>query len=149
MQAEIQRATGKPFALAADEGERIEWPGVDIVLKASGDATGGAFTLMEDTSDAMTVPWHVHEDDEAFYVLEGEYLIRCGDEEFTVGPGGFVFLPAGIPHEQTTSARARKLILAVPGGLEGFFRGMAEGFKEGMTPEKRDAIAARNRLRFL
>ena len=41
-------------------------------------------------------PLHVHRnEDELFYVLEGEHVFRVGDEEYIVGPGGFVFAPRG------------------------------------------------------
>ena len=58
------------------------------------------------------------------YVLEGEVLFKCGDDEpFQAGPGSFVFLPRGIPHsfKNNSATPARWLTLATPGGLEKFF----------------------------
>ena len=41
-------------------------------------------------------PLHVHhEDDEAWYVLEGALRFRLGEETFEVGAGGGVLAPKG------------------------------------------------------
>ena len=44
-------------------------------------------------------PMHIHHDeDEAWYLLEGRMRFRCGDDELLAEPGSFVFAPRGIPH---------------------------------------------------
>jgi mannose-6-phosphate isomerase-like protein (cupin superfamily) len=44
-------------------------------------------------------PLHVHDDlDDTWYILEGEMVLRCGDEESVVGPGHWVSMPRGVPH---------------------------------------------------
>ena len=44
-------------------------------------------------------PLHVHhEDDEAWYVLEGELIVRAGDDDHHVTAGGAVIVPRGMPH---------------------------------------------------
>jgi mannose-6-phosphate isomerase-like protein (cupin superfamily) len=140
-----------PYMVSPGEGEAISWPGVEIRVKAGSDRTGGSFTLLEDRSDAMTVPLHVHDDDEAFYVLEGRYTIHAAGERFAADPGAFVFLPAGVPHIQIVETDgARKLMLLAPAGAEGFFREMAGAFLAGeMSVERRDTIARRHRITFL
>jgi mannose-6-phosphate isomerase-like protein (cupin superfamily) len=139
------------YVLGAGEGETISWPGVDIRVKASSEQTGGRFALLEDRSDEMIVPLHVHQrEDEAFYVLEGRLTVRCGDRTFDAGPGSFVFLPRGVPHGHTVAPEgARKLILLSPGGFEGFFREMAAGFAADMSEVRRDSISAAHGVRFL
>ena len=42
-------------------------------------------------------PLHVHDFDEAFYVLEGELTFQLGDEITTAGPGELAFA-AGAEH---------------------------------------------------
>ena len=55
---------------------------------------------------------HVHHsDDEAWHVLEGELVFRYADRTETVGPGGTVFVPAGMPHTYQAAAGARYLII--------------------------------------
>jgi mannose-6-phosphate isomerase-like protein (cupin superfamily) len=44
-------------------------------------------------------PFHVHhEDDEAWYVLEGSLCVRSGEKVIEAGPGAGVFVPRGTPH---------------------------------------------------
>jgi mannose-6-phosphate isomerase-like protein (cupin superfamily) len=117
------------YGLDAEGGERLRWDDVEIVIKASADTTGGAFTVFEE-SEPVDTPLHVHKhEDELFYVLEGEHVFQVGDEEFRVGPGGLVFAPRGVPHAQrrVVPRTGRTLVLTSPAGLEGFFRELAAG----------------------
>jgi mannose-6-phosphate isomerase-like protein (cupin superfamily) len=42
---------------------------------------------------------HVHDDeDDSFYVLEGELEFTVDGEEIAAGPGTFVLVPPGVPH---------------------------------------------------
>ena len=44
-------------------------------------------------------PLHVHhEDDEAWYVLDGALMVRVGDHDVEVPAGGAVLVPRGTPH---------------------------------------------------
>ena len=59
------------YVVEAEDGERLRFGDVEVVIKASGDKTGGAFALFEE-SDPVDTPLHVHErEDELFYVIEG------------------------------------------------------------------------------
>jgi quercetin dioxygenase-like cupin family protein len=151
-EAEVD-AVGSPrgFVATPETSERIEWPGARLTVLAAADQTGGSLTLIHNNSDAFTIPWHVHEDDELFYVLEGRYGVRCGEHAFEGGPGTVFFLPRNVPHEQSVlTDGARKLMLVAPGGMEGFFRGLAQTINDAtITPERRREIARRNRMRFL
>jgi mannose-6-phosphate isomerase-like protein (cupin superfamily) len=95
----------------------------DPGLKASRHSTGGALSVFETSIDAGP-PLHVHDrDDECFYVLDGALTVRCGDEIFDAATGSFVFLPRGRPHRfWTAGPAARLLLIAVPGGIEDYFR---------------------------
>ena len=56
-------------------------------MRAAADTTGGAFTVFEE-NEAVDTPLHMHEnEDELFFVLEGEHVFQVGEEEFRVGPG--------------------------------------------------------------
>ena len=116
------------FSVPADGGERLTFGDVTILVRASSESTGGAFTLFEEVPPLVDTPAHVHtNEDELFYVLEGEHVIVCGDEEHRVGAGGVVFAPRGVPHAQrrVVPGEGRLLIFTTPGGLEGFFRALA------------------------
>ena len=115
------------FKLDGDSGEVLRFSGAEFLVKASADTTGGAFTIIEEVRPLDT-PLHVHaNEDELFYVLEGEHVFRCGDTEFHVGPGGMVFAPRGVPHahRRVVPRVGRFLTLASPAGLENFFRELA------------------------
>ncbi len=44
-------------------------------------------------------PLHVHhDDDEAWYVLDGTLTVRAGDEDVTISSGGAALVPRGTPH---------------------------------------------------
>ena len=83
-------------------------------------------------------PYHLHHvEDEAFYVLDGEFTFICDGKKFVVGPGGYIFLPRGIPHgiRVSISAPATMLILAMPGnGFVGMMSEMAEPAQELVLP---------------
>jgi mannose-6-phosphate isomerase-like protein (cupin superfamily) len=82
--------------------------GTLVRLHASGGDSDGRFSLVECLAPAgHQPPPHVHrDDDEGFYVLEGELTVYVGDAETVVEPGRFVNAPAGVPH--TVRPRARR-----------------------------------------
>ena len=64
---------------------------------------------------------HVHRDeDDAFYVLEGELTFTAAGEEVVAGPGTFVLVPPGVPHEfaNRSSGVARALNVHAPAGFD-------------------------------
>jgi mannose-6-phosphate isomerase-like protein (cupin superfamily) len=131
------------FALDADAGERLVFGPVTVLVRASAETTGGAFSVIEEVPPMVDTPLHVHaNEDELFYVLEGEHVVRCGDEEHRLGPGGMIFLPRGIPHSQrrVVPGEGRQLVLTSPAGFERFFRELAEADRRGKLGP--DAYAA-------
>jgi mannose-6-phosphate isomerase-like protein (cupin superfamily) len=114
------------YALAAGEGERIWIVADTMTLKATGESTGGGLLLLENlTAPGGGPPPHIHTyEDEFFYVLDGTFEIRIGDELHPVGPGGFAYVPRGTVHNfrNTAAAPSRILVGFTPGGIEGFFR---------------------------
>lgn len=135
-----------PYVSDGGAGERLVFGDVVVVVRASADSTGRAFTLIEEPPPMVDTPLPVHErEHELFYVLEGEHVYRVGDEEFRVGPGGLVFAPCGVPHSQrrVVSGEGRQLVLVAPGGFEGFFRRLAAAHAAGTLGP--DAYAAASR----
>jgi mannose-6-phosphate isomerase-like protein (cupin superfamily) len=127
------------FRTDAGGGERLTFGEGTIIVRASGETTGGAFAVLEEVPPLRDTPKHVHaNEDEMFYVLEGEHIVECGEEEFRLGPGDLVFLPRGVPHAQrrVVPGEGRFLVLASPPGLEGFFRELAAAGRDGtLGPE--------------
>lgn len=119
-------ATLTPKQLAPDGG-RSYVLGRDVVtFKATGDDTGGAYSLfIGRMAPGGGASPHIHHlEDEALLVLEGTYAISVGDATAEYGPGGFVFVPRGVSHafKNVGKAPARLLFVVTPGGLhEQFF----------------------------
>ena len=105
-------------------------------MLASGADTNASFELYEERRDtAGGPPPHVHrEHEELFYVLEGRYVFIRDREEIELAPGGSIVVPRGTRHHfRTLVEPSRTLILIVPAGLEGFFRGMGDELAAGRT----------------
>lgn len=90
----------KPQALKTGEGRSYCWNDYLFTVKASAAETGRGVSFMEFFSRKGDEPSvHVHEDeDEIFYVLDGDLTVTCGDESFELAPKSFVFLPRNLPH---------------------------------------------------
>jgi mannose-6-phosphate isomerase-like protein (cupin superfamily) len=117
-------AVTRPYALMPGEGEAIWYVNNRATILATAAQTGGAFGLVHmDVAIGHGPPLHIHRaEDEAFWILEGQLTVRCGDDEFAAGPGTFVYTPRGVPHtfRLEGGVPARLLVLLTPGGGEGF-----------------------------
>ena len=46
-----------------------------------------------------SAPLHVHDSlDDTWYILDGEMVVRCGDDTHVAGAGHWVSMPRGVPH---------------------------------------------------
>ena len=115
------------YALAHDEGETFWFAGMLQTVKIGSADTGGRYGLIEFlVPPGLGSPWHVHTDeDEWFYVLEGNLTVYVGDTRVDLAPGGGRFRPDGRPayvHRcwSRFDARAR-------GPLAGTVRGIPAG----------------------
>jgi mannose-6-phosphate isomerase-like protein (cupin superfamily) len=84
---------------------------------------GSNFVIVEWTDSGVSewdwiAPLHVHhQDDEAWYVLEGALRFRLGEETLEVGAGGGVMAARGIPHAYGNARpgqMARYLLVMTP-----------------------------------
>ena len=132
----------EPSVLDPNEGEAFWFNNDLLTFKATRLETGGAFVLLEELSRRGKVtPLHDHpEEDETFYVLQGEVLFHLDGSERSLAAGGFVSVPRGVPHAYlVTSETARSLILITPGSgaMEAFFRDASEPAAERALPAER------------
>jgi quercetin dioxygenase-like cupin family protein len=130
------------------EGDAYSALGDVYRVLASGDQTGGAYSLSEiRISPGNGPPPHVHSrDDEAFFVLEGEVTFQIGNERSVGRAGTFVQGPRGIPHSfrNHTRSAARMLVWVMPSGFENFVREFARrvpSFDSPALPLGQDEIA--------
>lgn len=133
----------KPIVYSLSEGRENQ-----VLVHALGSDTGLACTIAEQTFEASDQgPVHVHlNEDEGFYILEGEITIRFPDDDsvFTAGVGQLVWHPRGRRHDYQVSAtsKVRLLQVLIPGTnlAPDFFEELAHGqaaelLKEGKAAE--------------
>jgi quercetin dioxygenase-like cupin family protein len=112
--------------IAGMDGERLWWMGTLATIKLSSAQSGGRCSLVDCVlPPGVPVPPHRHTDqDETFYILEGEIAFRIAGQAKTARPGDVLFVPRGTPHEFATSSAtpARYLFLHAPGGFDEFVR---------------------------
>ncbi|WP_338726753.1 quercetin 2,3-dioxygenase [Haladaptatus sp. DJG-WS-42] len=113
-----------PVVRTADEGDVYNILGGLALIKVTGSETGGAFGLVEQRSNAgMATPLHVHhQEDELFYVIDGQVTYHVDGEEITAPAGTTVFAPHGIPHAFRVDTDGTRWLDIRKGGGEAFFR---------------------------
>jgi mannose-6-phosphate isomerase-like protein (cupin superfamily) len=135
------------FILRPGDGRAIDLGGFTMTVKATETETRGAFTLLEaDEPAGFGPPLHIHHDaDEAFYVLDGEYVMFIEEREERCPAGTFVFIPAGVRHGFRVGHRpSRKLNLYTPAAMLGYFDELSAVLNAGEgDPDVLSAIAAR------
>jgi quercetin dioxygenase-like cupin family protein len=150
----------RPYALAREEGRAVWFLGTLVMVKATGEQTGGAFGLIDNVMPAgFASPYHTHRnEDESFYVVEGEMSLYVGGERVKAGPGAFVYGPRGVPHgfEVEGTEPARILLQNHPAGFEGFPVEVGEPAEQLVLPEAEPpdmerlmAIAAKHDIEIL
>lgn len=98
--------------------------GVVFTYLATGHDTNGQCTMFEAKGiQGMEPPPHVHaNEDESFYILEGELLFTIGNEEIVATAGDFVFMPRNIRHQFKVRSESFRCICSIyPAGLEDYF----------------------------
>ena len=90
----------EPYVLGPGEGRVIDLGDFGVTVKANTEDTGGVVSVIENEEPpGFGPPIHVHHDcAEAFYVLEGEYVMSLEDREFVCPAGSFIFIPQGVRH---------------------------------------------------
>jgi mannose-6-phosphate isomerase-like protein (cupin superfamily) len=109
-----------------------------IDIKVSALDTDGGLCVTEITSLHKGGPArHLHhEQDEWFYVVEGEYVIEVGEERYKPVPGDSVLAPRKVAHvwAHVGEGTGRLIAALQPAGeIEAFFEDVA---KLGTSPER-------------
>jgi quercetin dioxygenase-like cupin family protein len=110
-----EMTTGLPIGLAPGDGRRVWVFGDTMTLKATASETGGRMSVVEILAAPGGDPApHVHADeDEALYVLDGEFEIVAGADTTRLLAGGFAFIPRGTPHGFTNVGAEPGRVLVV------------------------------------
>lgn len=126
----------KGFKIHAGEGRlhgHIQLKGVNaniLDVKISGSDTDGDIAIFEQTSlsPGKGTPLHVHfYQDEIFYVLEGSYRFKVGEDIHDLSAGDSIFLPRKLAHAWAQLSTTGKMIVVLQpaGKLENFFLTMS------------------------
>jgi quercetin dioxygenase-like cupin family protein len=87
-------------------------------LKVGGNDTLGQVSLFSGIYQKnQGPPLHLHDVDETFYVLEGEFIFQMGDNKVRAVAGDTIFIPRNTPHTYLTiSDRGRMIFMVNPTG---------------------------------
>ncbi|MEM9586684.1 MAG: cupin domain-containing protein [Planctomycetota bacterium] len=132
----------------ATEGDVVDAVGDRYRFLVEGEQSDGRFAIWHTTiSPGGGPPPHVHRnEEEAFFVLDGELIFESEGESFTGGPRTFVNLPRGSKHRFSNQSDqpAQVLILVAPSGLEKMFRRtgrLIEDTSQPIAPTDHEEIA--------
>jgi len=111
-------------------GKRYKMKGVtlnNLDIKISGNDTDGDLAVFEQTGYTPKggPPLHIHPNqDEWFYVVEGEYFFQVGEDKHTMKIGDTIFLPRNVQHAFVQLTEKAKIIVSyLPAGkMEEFFK---------------------------
>ncbi|HET9950822.1 MAG TPA: cupin domain-containing protein [Candidatus Eisenbacteria bacterium] len=122
--------------------------GAGVTVKVSDAETDGLCTVWEGRVGPGTVgagPHYHRGRDEFFYVLEGELVLRIGDETHTARAGTFAFVPRGTIHgfRNASGESATLLVMHHPAGFERYFEEMQPLAARHGSREERAALAER------
>jgi quercetin dioxygenase-like cupin family protein len=97
-----------------------------IDFKVAGQQSSDTFVIEMTIWEKGGPARHLHHDqDEWFYVIEGEFLFEVGQERFTLKAGDSMLAPRKVPHVWACvgDGRGKMVIVFSPAGqMEAFFR---------------------------
>ena len=126
-----------PYTRSSEEGEAFWFFGGLVTVKASAQQTGGRFALTEQLfPGGIATPLHSQpEDDESFYVLEGEVTFYLEDgQPLPAYAGAFVHVPAGVPHAFQVNSDSARILNVTTAQHERFFRATSDPAPERVIP---------------
>lgn len=130
-----------PFLVTGEEsrvGQPLNIFGDTVVIKVSGQDTGGKYSVMTgETPPLGGPPLHVHRDvNETFYVLEGKFMFELDGVQHIAEAETTVQIPPGVKHlyQNVGDSVGRTLLIVEPAGLDDFFGELAEVLKQPGEP---------------
>jgi quercetin dioxygenase-like cupin family protein len=113
---------GKIVRLSAGTGRAFWGPGDMYTFLVTGEQTGGAYFVMEAlVPPGGGPPPHIHRnEDETFYIVEGQCSIRLGGQTANAATGDFVNVPRGTVHcfRNEGTSTMRMILTFSPSGIE-------------------------------
>ena len=121
-----------------DQGESYSVLGDLYTIKVQSAATLGAYGLLEVVFQPQGgAPPHYHEqENESFYILEGEIEFQVAEKTYIASAGSFVHIPKGKIHSFINKCQTpvKALVWVTPGGLEKFFAEVGTKVEDPLFP---------------
>ena len=108
-----------PRAIVVPPGEGTRYGNVEFLARTA-DTPRFTFGIIE-IAPGRVLEEHVHgEEDDAFYIIEGEMTFVFGDREVSAPPGTFVLVPPGVEHafRNDGAQPVRMLNIHAPAGFD-------------------------------
>jgi quercetin dioxygenase-like cupin family protein len=109
-----------------------------LTIRLSQKDNAGGLTLIEHhMAEGFVVPLHVHRDeDESFYILQGEVHMQIDDEVRRLAPGDALTVPGGTPHSFRVVSPEARFLSMTTGRFEEMIRSLARPAEhEGLPPQ--------------
>ena len=139
----------EPKVVPSGVTEATLFPGHETYLLSDSESTPSNAAVLEIVIPGHTfgAPPHIHaNEDEHFYVLDGQVEFLDRDKTISAGPGTLVVLPRGHLHGfwNLTDQPARMLLVVTPGKFASFFDKVVETIRKdnAATPDLVGAIIA-------
>jgi mannose-6-phosphate isomerase-like protein (cupin superfamily) len=143
---------GTPIIVQPGAGRRLDLGNFEAVVLAGAAETSNSFTLLQTQNEPTDFgpPMHIHHDAaEAFFVLEGTYLMYVEERQEECPPGSFVYVPRGTAHtfKVISATEGKKLNFFTPAAMQGFFEDLAAAEASGSVSEDElDLISHRHHM---
>jgi len=137
-----------PVIVPPEEAPMIRAFGLNMKVLLTTEATGGATAvIMAWHKPGEGPPDHVHfSQDEVFFIVDGTYELRVGDQTSVAGPSTIVFIPRNTVHRFKNIGETTACMLdwSLPGGQDRYFKEIAElAAGDGFTGERVNEISRR------
>jgi len=121
------------------------------VVRLTAEDTNGMYSIIEYTAKPGYARYlHIHRNmEEAFLVISGEGTFQVEDAIVTAGPGEYVLVKRGVPHNVFNRSEADAVWLEIytPPGFEQYLEDLAQAAAANggtIPPEIRNGIIARH-----
>jgi mannose-6-phosphate isomerase-like protein (cupin superfamily) len=139
----------KKGVMVSNGNDRFDRPlslfeGDKFYCKVSARDTDGDLDIFDSTRlKEGGPPLHYHyAQDEWWYIISGEYIIKVGEETYHTRAGDCVFGPRGVPHTfaKVGQAESKLIMLFQPAGkMEEWFNLVNDGVVAKMSEEEKNA----------
>ena len=109
-----------------------------LTIHLSQNDNADGLTLIEHhMAEGFAVPLHVHRDeDESFYILQGEVRMQINDEVRRLTPGDALTVSGGTPHSFRVVSPEARFLSMTTGQFEQMIRSLARPAEtEGLPPQ--------------